>query len=99
MDSQETRLRGLPGVPDDVIRKLEQRWITSADQLVALGATQANLKALAAELGVSDDEAALIVSAARRALDPAKADALQRPVDTSKYPLGATKPGKSAPDE
>ena len=37
--AEETPLARVPGLPEDVVRKLKGRWITSADQLVALGAS------------------------------------------------------------
>ena len=98
MDAEETPLARVPGVPDEVVRKLKGRWITSADQLVALGASATNIKALATELGITETETRQIVSAARAVLDPATSAALERPVDTRRYPLGAQKPKRSPKD-
>jgi len=92
MADKETPLASVPGLSEDVVRKLKGRRITSADQLVALGASPENLKALATELGIDEGESKRMVHAARSVLDPATAAALARPVDTRKYPLGVRNP-------
>jgi methylphosphotriester-DNA--protein-cysteine methyltransferase len=92
MDSQEIPLSAVPGVPEGVLRKLKARWVSSADQLVALGTSATNIKALAQELGLDETETHRILDAAKAVLGPEKSADLQRPVDTSRYPLGVEKP-------
>jgi hypothetical protein len=96
MAAKETPLTGVPGLSEDVVRKLKGRWITSADQLVALAASPQSLKSLATELGIDEGETKRMVHAARSVLDPATSAALDRPVDTRKYPLGVRNPKDSA---
>jgi hypothetical protein len=92
MDSHDIPLERVSSIPRVAIEKLASRWITTVEQLVALGGTDGGVKALATELGISEGETRALLQSARAALDPSAAAALEHPVDTSRYPLGARTP-------
>jgi hypothetical protein len=96
--TSETPLSAVSGITASVLKQLRKRWIESADQLVALGATSDGVHALAQELEIDAAEVARLIAHARAALHPDAAAVAERPVDTRRYPLGATpperKPGK-----
>jgi hypothetical protein len=92
MAQEEFPLSEVPGISDNVVQRLQKRWITTAGELVSLGARSENLRALAAELGLSERDVAQIVDAAKSLFSSERVARLQRPVDTSKYPLGLERP-------
>src|ERR1700741_30323 len=92
MAQEDIPLTKVPGLSDNVVRRLQNRWITTADELVSLGTASANLPALAAELGVSENDVIEIIDAAKSLFSPERLARLQRPVDTSRYPLGIERP-------
>jgi len=94
MPTDETPLDDIPGISREVVSALAARWITSVEQLVSIGNSDAGVRSLASELGASEGEARSLLDAARRVLDPATLARLDRPVDTSRRPLGARKPDR-----
>ena len=84
----DTPLHDVPGWTDERIERLAQAWITTAEQVVAIGATPGGLRSLSEQLGVPEDEAGGLVEAARNALQPAVRAEMEEPVDTSEYGLG-----------
>lgn len=92
MDRSETPLEGIAAIPRDIVTKLAGRWITSAEQLVAIAGSGSGVTSLSRELGIDEGETRSVLEAARSALDPATIAKLERPVDTSRYPLGAHRP-------
>ena len=84
----DTSLHDIPGWTKEHVERLAPAWITSAEQVVALGATPGGLRSLAEQLGVSEDEAGALVEAARNALQPGVRAEMEAPVDTSEYGLG-----------
>ncbi|MFL5734232.1 MAG: hypothetical protein ACJ78Q_13675 [Chloroflexia bacterium] len=88
----DTPLESLPGWSKDQIESMKKAWITSAEQVVAIGATSRGIKSLAEQLGVSEREAESLVEQARAALTPAVRAEMEEPVDTSEFGLGARRP-------
>jgi hypothetical protein len=88
----DTPLTNVPGWTSDLVERLAQAWITSAEQVVALGATDGGLQSLAEQLGVSDEQARHLVAAARAQLSPAQRAEMETAVDTSEYGLGSRRP-------
>jgi hypothetical protein len=84
----DTPLHAVPGWTPESVERLAKAWITSAEQVVALGSTPGGLGSLAEQLGVSEDEARRLVEAARDALHPTVRAEMEEPVDTSEYGLG-----------
>jgi hypothetical protein len=82
-------LDAVPGLTEREVDSLKRHWIVSADALVAAAATPGGLTSLADALDVSQSDAAHIVAAARAALPDDVAAALEAPVDTSEFGLGA----------
>jgi hypothetical protein len=99
MSAEETPLTKVPKLQPGVIKRLQGRWITSAEQLVGLGASPEGVRSLAKELDVSESTMADYLRSARGILRPEVVEALERPVDTSRYPLGAAKPRPPADSE
>ena len=92
----DTPLRDVPGWTDEHVERMEQSWITTAEQVVALAATPGGLRSIAEQLRVSEDAARPLVEAARNALRPAVRAEMEEPVDTSEYGLGVP---RRPPDE
>jgi hypothetical protein len=88
----DTPLESVAGWKPDHVSKLKDAWITTAEQVVALGATQNGVRSLSEHLQVSLDEAHELIAAARAHLPPATLRELDRPVDTSELGLGALDP-------
>jgi hypothetical protein len=96
VSSKTILLADVPGISRPVLERLRKRWIDSAEQLVAIGATPDGFRALARELEIDPEELTRIVAAARAALPEAAAAEAERRVDTKRYPLGATPPDPAA---
>ena len=88
----ETQLKDVQGWSEADIGKLADTWINTADQVVALSATEGGLQALAEQLGVSGARVRQLVGAARNALDPETLQEMEKPVDTSEFGLGVLRP-------
>ena len=67
-------------------------WITTAEQVVALGATEKGLQSLSEQLQVGIEEARQLYLAARDRLSPEVRQELDRPVDTRDFGRGARPP-------
>jgi len=93
---QETPLDKIKEWPQELVQRLQQSWITTAEQVVATSATPDGLRSLAEQLEVSEEEVTRLVSAARTHLDPAVAAQLGQPVDTHTYGLGVLRPPSDA---
>jgi hypothetical protein len=91
---KDVPLDQVEGIPVELADKLKQLWITSAEQVVATGATPGGAAALADHLGVSETEVADLIARAREQLSPEIAVEMETPVDTSEYGLGAIRPQK-----
>lgn len=70
--------------PSEIVEKLEQGAITTAEQVVATGATPGGIPSLAQHLGVSEEETRQVAAPARSRLAPDIAANLEEPVDTSR---------------
>ena len=87
-----TLLAAVPGWTKAHIDKLATNWITTAEQVVGMGATPGSIQTLAQQLGVSETEMRRLIGLARAALPRAVAAELEKAVDTSQYGLGALPP-------
>jgi len=87
--ARETPLSGVPGWLPEYVRKLEESWITTAEQVVAIAETPNGVTTLAARLGVRQPEIERLLDQARAALPSDVALDLKKPVDTSQFGLGA----------
>jgi hypothetical protein len=96
MSDRETPLADVSAIPPNVVKQLAARWITSAEQLVALGGSEERVKALSEQLGLTRPETTKVLDAAATALDPATAESLRRPVDINRYRTGARQPKPSS---
>ena len=85
----DTPLEKVPGWSQAQVARLKDSWITSAEQVVALSATQGGLQSLAEHLAISEAEAQHLVTAAQSALPATTQAALKRGNDTNDYGLGA----------
>jgi hypothetical protein len=90
----DTPLAAVPGWSSKHIDRLQAAWITTAEQVVALGATADGIQSLSEQLQVSPDETRRLVELAARALSEDVRAEMEAPVDTSNYGLGARRPGK-----
>jgi hypothetical protein len=94
----DTPLESVPGWSEGQVAQMKQSWITTAEQVVALGATRNGIRSLAEQLEVSEDEARGLVEAARAKLAPATRADLEKAVDTSEYGLGVLPPREKKQD-
>ena len=67
--TRETLLAGIPGWTQELIDRLNEGWITSAEQVAELAATAHGMAALGEHLGISDRHAQQLVEAACVRLD------------------------------
>lgn len=88
----ETPLRSVGAIPAGVVERLQERWISSAEQLVAAAATPGGVEALAEQAGVSADEVRHAVGAAREELAPEVLADLESPADPGELGTGALPP-------
>jgi hypothetical protein len=89
----ETDLHKVPGWTADQVERLAKSWINSAEQVVAVSATNGGLASLAQQLGVSQEEARRLVDLARGALSPEVRATMGQKFDDDRG-LGAMPPGK-----
>lgn len=82
-------LEKVPNWSREQVARLQDLWITTAEQVVALGATRGGTHSLAEHLAVSDEEMQHLIAAARATLAPKVQTAMEKPGDTSEYGLGA----------
>lgn len=87
------------GWPREYVAKLKESWVTTAEQLVAMAATEGGLTAVASQLGVPEKEMRRLVDLARTALPARVAAELDQPADTSQFGLGALFPRKATPTD
>jgi hypothetical protein len=88
----DTPLEHVPGWSRDHVKRMKDAWITSAEQVVALSATQGGIRSLAEQLEVPEEEARGLVEAARNELSPSARAEAEEVIDTSNYGLGALHP-------
>jgi hypothetical protein len=85
-------LESVEGWTADNVSKMKAIWITTAEQVVALGATPNGLRSLSEQLNVDLDEAQQLLAAARARLSPAARREMDQPADTSDLGLGVLPP-------
>ena len=78
----DTPLRDVPGWTDEHVERMEQSWITTAEQVVALAATPGGLRSIAEQLECPRTRPVRLVEAARNTLRPAVRAEMEEPVDT-----------------
>ena len=76
------------GWTDDYVRKMNDVWITTAEQVVALGATDGGVRAISEQLGIEPGPARELLEAARANLSAAARNELEQPADTREFGLG-----------
>jgi len=81
-------LQAVRGWSSDHIARMKDAWITTAEQVVALSATDSGLRSLSEQLAVSQEEAYRLVDLARRTLSDDTRAEMEQPADTSNYGLG-----------
>ena len=92
---EETPLEAVTGWSPEHISRMKGAWITTAEQVVALGATSNGVQSLSEQLNVSRSEASRLLELARSALSTEARAEMETPVDTSNYGLGVTRPPKT----
>ena len=90
----ETPLEQVPGWTAGPIARLRKSWINSAEQVVAVAATDGGIRSLAQQMNVSEPEAERLVDFARRALAPAKRAEMDQPFLADDRGMGAAPPRK-----
>jgi len=90
--NEGTPLTDVRGWTSALARKLAPSWITTAEQVVGVGATPEGVGNLARQLGVSEKEMHRLLGLARAALPPGVAAELGRGVAPGQYGLGALPP-------
>jgi hypothetical protein len=95
IDMEETPLETVKGWSPEHISRMKGAWITTAEQVVALGATSNGVQSLSEQLNVPTGEASRLLELARSALSAEARAEMEAPVDTSNYGLGVTRPPKT----
>jgi hypothetical protein len=94
--TQGTSLTEIPELTQGAITRLQEIWVTTAEQLVATAATPGGSRSLADHLGVTEERMTEIIKVAKAKLSPDTVKQLEAPIDVSEYGLGAITP---KPDE
>jgi hypothetical protein len=89
---QKTELAGLPFWPRPALERLSASWITTAEQVVAIAATDGGIAALAQQTGLDQREVTALVDRTRSSLSPAERERLSKPADTRSFGRGALDP-------
>src|SRR4051812_15993566 len=84
----DVSLEQAPGWSKSHVARLKEAWITTAEQVVAIGATPGGIGSLADQLSVPEGEVRSLVAAARAKLPPETRRELEREVDTSDFGMG-----------
>lgn len=87
-----TPLDSIEGWTPEMISRMKEVWITTAEQVVALAATERGLRSLSEQLQVDIEQARQLYLAARDQLSPAARRELDQPADTSDFGRGALPP-------
>ena len=93
-----TPLDSIEGWTPEKVSRMKDVWITTAEQVVALAATERGLRSLSEQLQVDIEEARRLYLAARDQLSPAARRELDQPADTSDFGRGALPPGNAEAD-
>ena len=80
--------------PESAVAKLQEAWITSADQLIALAATDGGVEAIARATELEPARVAELLEKTRAVFSPSRRADLETPSDTSQFGLGAEDPAK-----
>jgi hypothetical protein len=91
-----TPLDSIQGWTPEKVSKMKDVWITTAEQVVALAATENGLQSLSEQLQVDKEEARQLYLAARNRLSPEARQALDQPADTRDFGLGVLPPSGNA---
>ena len=78
--------------PPETLKRLSRSWITTAEQLVAVAATDGGMLALAGQTGLSVRDLAPLVDRTRQALPSGIREQMSKPADTSQFGTGANQP-------
>jgi len=78
--------------PPEALKRLGGSWITTAEQVVAIAATDGGMSALARQTDLSPEVVEKFVDRTREALPSSVRDKLSRPADTSQFGTGANRP-------
>ena len=93
---KDTQLEEVPNWSEEQIARMQESWITTAEQVVAISATPGGIQSLAEHLAISEDRMHRLVDAARAKLEPSVRAMLEQSHDTSEYGLGALPPNPKA---
>jgi hypothetical protein len=85
-------LTEIPELTQGAITRLQEIWVTTAEQLVATAATPGGSRSLADHLGVTEERMTEIITVAKAKLSPDTVKHLESPIDVSEYGLGAITP-------
>lgn len=91
-------LQSVRGWSADQIARMKAVGITSAEQVVAVAATDSGIETLSSELRLSVDGTRRLVDLARHSLSAETRAEMDKPADTSNYGLGVVKPRSREPD-
>jgi hypothetical protein len=84
--------------PPEALKRLSGSWITTAEQVVAIAATDGGMSALAKQTGLPPEVVEHCVDRTRQALPSSVRDKLSKPADTSQFGTGAKRPSDKPKD-
>lgn len=87
-----TPLDSIQGWTPEKVSRMKDVWITTAEQVVALGATEKGLQSLSQQLRLDIEDARQLYLAARDRLSPEARRELDQPADTQDFGRGARPP-------
>jgi hypothetical protein len=87
-----TRLTNLDFWPQSAAKKLADRWIDTAVQVVSVARTSDGLDSLALQAGLSNEDMAKLIELTKLSLSSEDEAALRTDLDTVEMGLGAQRP-------
>ena len=94
----DTPLDRVPGWSPEHVARMRDAWITSAEQVVALGSTDGGLRSISEQLRVPLADVERLIAMARAELSHDARREMEAPVDTSQYGLGVRPPERGPRD-
>lgn len=88
----DTPLKNIPNWSPDHVSKMKEVWVNTAEQVVALSATEGGITSIAEQLNTSEEEARELVESAGAVIPADTLKELKRSSETKEYGLGALRP-------
>ena len=89
-----TPLENIENWSKEHVARMKESWVTTAEQVVALGATEGGMTSIAEQLKVSENEARKLVDSAEAGLSPEAKAEMAKFQNNEDFGLGALHPSE-----